>query len=91
MKLHPSITADRVMEAIERYNTALDNPGFCIKCGEEADGVEPDAREYRCEFCNSNGVYGAEELLFHFGRPEASAAISRPSNVFVLSSHEEPQ
>jgi hypothetical protein len=65
MKLHPSITPDRILDAIERYNSTLDNPGFCIKCGEETDGVEPDARKYRCEVCDANGVYGAEELLFH--------------------------
>jgi hypothetical protein len=63
MKIHPSITADRIMDAIERYNTCLDNPGFCIKCGEEADNVEPDARKYLCEFCDTDNVYGAEELL----------------------------
>ena len=40
-----------------------DNPGFCTKCGEPADGVEPDARKYPCEACERNGVYGLEELL----------------------------
>ncbi len=37
--------------------------GFCIQCGDQADGVEPDARRYRCESCGANAVYGAEELL----------------------------
>jgi Zn finger protein HypA/HybF involved in hydrogenase expression len=41
----------------------LDNPGFCIACGAEADGVEPDARRYKCESCGSKQVYGADELL----------------------------
>lgn len=43
--------------------TTLDNPGFCIACGEDADGCEPDARGYECESCGRPKVYGAEELL----------------------------
>jgi hypothetical protein len=60
---HASITAERVAEAIEREMTTLDNPGFCLACGEEADGCEPDAREYKCECCGEREVYGAAELL----------------------------
>jgi len=59
MKLHPSITVDRIMEACE----ADDHLGFCIRCGADAYGVEPDARRYTCESCDEPGVYGAEELL----------------------------
>lgn len=64
MKLHHTITADRILEAVERRMTSLDNPGFCVKCGADAEGVEPDARAYLCEHCGSRGVYGVEELLF---------------------------
>ena len=39
------------------------NPGFCLACGLEVDGVEPDARRYRCEDCGALKVYGLEELL----------------------------
>jgi hypothetical protein len=63
MMMHKSITTDRVVEAVHRYNTSLDNPGFCINCGEEADECEPDARKYKCEHCGEKEVYGAEELL----------------------------
>lgn len=66
MKLHPSITEERVAAAVQRQMTELDNPGFCIACGSEADGCEPDAREYECETCGKRKVYGAEELLFCF-------------------------
>ena len=62
MKVHASVTPDRVMEAAERSMASLDNPGFCIACGEEAEGVEPDARRYECESCGAMAVYGAEEL-----------------------------
>lgn len=64
MKLHSSITADRIAEAIESQMFGLENPGFCIACGADADGCEPDARKYRCEACGANAVYGAEEMLF---------------------------
>lgn len=43
--------------------------GFCIYCGEEAYGVEPDALCYECESCGKHGVYGLEELLM-MGRVE---------------------
>ena len=37
--------------------------GFCLACGEEADGVEPDARRYECESCGAAKVFGYSELL----------------------------
>jgi len=64
-KMHPSITSERVCEAVEREMTGLDNPGFCIACGEEADGCEPDARNYECECCGAHKVFGASELLMY--------------------------
>ena len=63
MKIHPDVTLDRVTEAVERRSSTLDDPGFCILCGADADGVEPDARAYECEACGEPGVYGADELL----------------------------
>jgi hypothetical protein len=65
MKMHKSITLERVCDAVERHNTSLDNPGFCLACGEDAEGCEPDARNYECEHCGERRVYGAEELLIH--------------------------
>lgn len=63
IEIHASITLARVCEAVQRHNTTLDNPGFCLFCGQEAEGVEGDATEVDCEFCGDPGVYGAEELL----------------------------
>ena len=63
MRIHPSVTLERVTEAVERGHNLLDDPGFCVRCGAEAEGVEPDARAYECEACGRSGVYGAEELL----------------------------
>ena len=60
---HKSITLDRIMDAMDRHMTTLDNPGFCLACGLEVEGVEPDARRYQCEACGELRVYGAEELF----------------------------
>ncbi len=51
------------MNAYEGSLTSLDNPGFCMACGSEQDGVEPDARNYKCEECGEDSVYGAEDLV----------------------------
>lgn len=63
MKMHPSITLDRVNDAVEREMFGTDNPGFCLACGEEQEGCEPDARRYVCESCGAHEVYGAAEVL----------------------------
>jgi hypothetical protein len=65
MRIHPEVTLARVTEAVERAHSSLDNPGFCIFCNAEAEGVEPDARRCECESCGEPGVYGAEELVLH--------------------------
>ena len=61
--IHPSITAERVAQAVERELTTLDNPGFCIAYGVEAEGCEPDARQCECESCGEPAAYGAAEIL----------------------------
>ncbi len=63
MTIHPDVTPARVFAACERYMTTTDNPGFCLECGQEASGIEPDARRYGCESCGSFAVFGAEGLL----------------------------
>jgi hypothetical protein len=66
MKMHKSLTVERVMEAVERQTTTLDNPGFCKACGNEQGGCEPDAVGYECEACGELQVCGAAELLMEF-------------------------
>lgn len=63
--VHPAVTVEAVTEAAARWSNTLDNPGFCLACGAEAEGVEPDARRYECESCGEEAVYGASELLLH--------------------------
>jgi len=65
VKIHKSITIERVTEAVERANEGTDNPGFCVSCGVEQEGCEPDAEKYECDTCGVNAVYGAEQLLLY--------------------------
>lgn len=63
IKVHKSITPDRIVRAVKDSWSSLDNPGFCIACGADADGCEPDAENYICAECDKAQVYGAERLL----------------------------
>ena len=60
MKIHPSITSDVILAAVD----ADDYLGFCVACGFEAGSVEPDAENYPCDDCGAPAVFGAEQLLF---------------------------
>lgn len=53
------IDMERVLAAAQ----SDEQVGFCTACGEEAEGVEPDACNYECEYCGATAVFGAEELL----------------------------
>lgn len=55
----PKLNMARIMRAVESGESV----GFCTACGRKAHGVEPDARNYRCESCGASCVFGAEELL----------------------------
>lgn len=60
MQLHPTLTEERIVEAVQ----ADDCLGFCLACGEEAGNLEPDAENYLCENCGERKVFGAEQILF---------------------------
>ena len=55
------LTEDEINAVI--FDTDLDNPGICLQCGKRAEGVEPDARAYRCDHCGKRSVYGIEEAV----------------------------
>jgi anaerobic ribonucleoside-triphosphate reductase len=65
MKLHKSLTTARVMKAAKSNMFGTTNIGFCVYCGAEVDGVEPDAERYECDSCERRGVYGAEQILLY--------------------------
>lgn len=57
------LTRSRVLDAVKRSQFGLDNPGFCLACGAEQDGCDPDMRKGKCMECGALKVYGAEEVL----------------------------
>lgn len=65
MKLPKNVTVEAVIDACKRRNTTLDNPGFCLACGNEQEGCEPDACNYTCEACGEDQVFGADEILMN--------------------------
>ena len=65
MNIHPSITQERVCEAVEEQMFGLENPGFCLACGADHDACEPDAEGYECYECGSRAVMGAENVLMY--------------------------
>jgi hypothetical protein len=60
---HKSLTEEVIADAAKREMFGLDNPGFCLICGSEHEGCEPDARNYPCDSCGAEQVFGAQELL----------------------------
>lgn len=77
MRIHPKITVEAILAAVERRRATLDDPGFCVHCGVEAHGVEPDARRLLCESCGERGVYGCEDLLMEIDVCPLAAADAR--------------
>jgi hypothetical protein len=67
VKWHPRLTDEVIIDAAQRHQTTLDDPGLCLACGNEQGGCEPDARRYECEACGAKQVYGAEELIMEVG------------------------
>ena len=65
MKIHESITVERIIESNTNSMFGTEDEGICLACGESQYGVEPDASKHRCHSCERNQVYGAQELLFH--------------------------
>ncbi len=58
-----NLDLDEVLAAAEDSMFGGGSAGFCVACGAEHDGCEPDAERYVCSDCEQHTVYGAEELL----------------------------
>jgi len=61
--VHPSITPERVYEAVERAHFSIGYHGICIACGAEVERIAPDAERGRCESCGARAAFGADLLL----------------------------
>jgi len=56
---HKSLTDEFIMEA--RFDE--NNPGFCLICGEKTIGIDPDAKNYKCESCGAEQVFDLRWLM----------------------------
>ena len=65
MKMHKSITFERVEAGVRESMFGTEDNGVCVACGEDAYGVEPDAEQYECESCGRRAVYGWEQVLLY--------------------------
>jgi len=54
---------EQLVDAIDRMENGMENPGFCTACGAEREGCEPDARNYECWDCGEHKVQGLLELV----------------------------
>ena len=55
--------AERILAMAMDSEFGLGSGGMCLACNDEADGCEPDARNYECESCGEKQVFGASALL----------------------------
>ena len=62
MKLHRSLTPERVLSAACESMCESAFIGFCVACGASDDACETDARNYECKACGKHEVFAAEEL-----------------------------
>jgi hypothetical protein len=58
-----NLDMERVIEVAQECMFTLATTGFCLECGEEQEGCEPDAEGYECECCGEFAVMGAEQCL----------------------------
>ena len=61
--MHKSITFERVEAAVIEQMFGMGHPGFCLECGADHDGCEPDAHGYECYECGEMAVSGAAEVM----------------------------
>jgi hypothetical protein len=63
VRVHRTIDLDTLFAAVEESQVGMTDEGFCIACGASRFQVEPDARNYECDSCGADEVFGAEEIL----------------------------
>ena len=56
---------DEILAVMESSICDVNSPGFCLACGSEVMGCEPDMENGPCPCCGARAVWGAEELMFY--------------------------
>ncbi len=54
------------LEGLEESLLVDGTEGYCVVCGDQQNGVEPDAREYHCFECELDSVFGVEQIIIEF-------------------------
>lgn len=57
---------DVLEQAVRENMFGMGNIGFCLECGAERDGCEPDAEGYECYNCGAMAVMGADNILISY-------------------------
>jgi len=65
MKKNKQSVVETAIGLLENDMDTID--GVCIKCGIVHHGVESDAEKYKCDNCETNTVYGADQIVLLFG------------------------
>lgn len=77
MKIHKSITADRIMALYEED----DGGAICYSCGADYDGcLAPDAERVECQDCGEHAVHGYLDLLMEIATVRSGGHEWSPSN-----------
>jgi hypothetical protein len=64
--LPAGLNAEDLMAAFAESTFGMGSTGFCLACGEQQDGCEPDAEGYECEGCGEKMVVGAETVMVRY-------------------------
>jgi hypothetical protein len=67
MEIHSSLSFDRVFSAAQDSMFGMGTTGFCLACGSDQEGCEPDMKNGKCEACEERKIMGAEDLLIMLG------------------------
>lgn len=63
-KAHNGATQFKPVMTAEFQRLAMDGTtGFCLACGHDQEGCEPDTKKDVCESCEAPKVYGLEQLI----------------------------
>lgn len=68
MKLHKSITTDRILDSVQQSMFDHYRIGVCIACGEDSDDCDPDTEGATCEYCGKRAVIGWEQLVLRVAK-----------------------
>ena len=62
MKVHPSITPERIADVRHRGWGSHFFPGLCVACGCDVERIDRNAEKCLCDACGEHAVYSAERL-----------------------------